>query len=374
LRLDSLDGLRGVAIILVLLMHHHLFNNGWMGVDLFFVLSGFLITQILRAQRTDQFYWRRFYIKRATRILPPLILTISLAYIFTPGASVLVTLGYLFSLSGILELTKYHITFLGPLWSLAVEEHFYLLWPFAVRYLPRRSLIGVLFSLIVCTQLLRMVVSHPMPMAELTPIYFLSPFRMDEMAFGCLLAVLVESGGIAAGLKAWSRWFALATSALYLFLWIHLGHIYFFPAAHTKLFDTLGYGLIALICFFTIAHVRLNRDSWASAALSFKPLVFIGRISYGIYLYHLLIKSLIMWATGIGSEHVAFLFDTPAIVLLSWFSFKYYETPIMKWGKRRADAYLTPALPVPLERNNARHVPEPLAEDVALAGLQRVST
>jgi peptidoglycan/LPS O-acetylase OafA/YrhL len=374
LRLNSLDGLRGVAIILVLLMHHRLFNNGWMGVDLFFVLSGFLITEILRAGRAENFYWRRFYLKRVTRILPPLILTVLLAYIFTPGASMFVALGYLFSISGFLELTKYHITPLGPLWSLAVEEHFYLLWPFAVRFLPRRSLLGIVLFLILGVPLLRFVVSHPMPMAELTPIYFLSPFRMDEMAFGCLLAVLLESRQFASRFKASSKWFALATSSAYLFLWIRLHHIYFFPGAHTKFFDTLGYSMLALFCFFTIAHVRLNPHSWTSRVLCFKPLVFIGRISYGIYLYHLLIKSLIMWGTGIGSEHIAFLFDMPAIVILSWFSFKYYETPIMRWGKRRADAYLTPALPVHLERNNSRHVPEPLTEDVALAGLQRLST
>ncbi len=373
MRLDSLDGLRGVAITLVLLMHHRLFNNGWMGVDLFFVLSGFLITQILRAQRTEQFYWRRFYIKRATRILPPLILTILLAYIFTPGASALVALGYLFSLSGFLELTKFHITPLGPLWSLAVEEHFYLLWPFAVRFLPRRSLIGVVFCLILGAPLLRLIASHPMPMAELTPIYFLSPFRMDEMAYGCLLAILLESEHLAAGLKAWSKWFAVATSALYLFLWIRLHHIYFFPGAHTKFFDTLGYSLIAVMCFFTIAHVRLNPHGWASSALSFKPIVFLGRISYGVYLYHLLIKSLVVWATGIGSEQLVFLVDGPLVVLLSWASFKYYETPIMKWGKRSADACLNGAHEIPSRRGSVTQPSEPSTEPAALAGLERLS-
>ena len=193
MRINSLDGLRGIAILSVLLIHHGLFNNGWMGVDLFFVLSGFLITQLLRKDRFEPLFWKRFYIKRATRILPPLVLTVALGYAFTPGAKALIALGYLLSFSGFIELTRHHILALGPLWSLAVEEHFYLVWPFAVRFLSRRHLFFVLAVIIVGVPLLRLFFSHPMPMAQLSPIYFLTPFRIDEMAFGCLLAVLLES-------------------------------------------------------------------------------------------------------------------------------------------------------------------------------------
>jgi peptidoglycan/LPS O-acetylase OafA/YrhL len=80
--IDSFDGIRGVAILLVLIMHAGWFDTGWVGADLFFVLSGFLITRILRKSRSEPFYWRRFYIKRATRILPPLLLGIAVAAVF----------------------------------------------------------------------------------------------------------------------------------------------------------------------------------------------------------------------------------------------------------------------------------------------------
>ncbi len=369
MRIDSLDGLRGVAILSVLLIHHGLFNNGWMGVDLFFVLSGYLITQILRLERGERFYWRRFYIKRATRILPPMVLTILLAYLFTPGASALAAVGYLLSMSGFLELTKYHITPLGPLWSLAVEEHFYLAWPFAVRFLPRRSLVGALLLLICVVPLLRLVFSHPVPMAQLSPIYFLTPFRIDEMGFGCLLALLAESPLGADLLTIWSKWLFLAFSAIYLGLWVHFHHIAFFPGAHTKLFDSVGYSLVAVICFAAIAHIRFNPRSWASRLLSFKPLVWIGRISYGVYLYHLLVKTLVMWATGISSERAVFLLDVPVVLLLAWLSFTYYELPIMRWGKTRADAYRSIG-----RRNSAKRTsiaPELLPNEVAAAYVEQ---
>jgi peptidoglycan/LPS O-acetylase OafA/YrhL len=339
MRINSLDGLRGIAILSVLLLHHGLFNNGWMGVDLFFVLSGFLITQILRKERNEAYYWRRFYFKRATRILPPLLLTILLGYLFTPKATLLVAAGYLLSLSGLIELTSHHILPLGPLWSLAVEEHFYFLWPLAVRLLSRRQLLIALLLTIVTVPLIRLSFSHPMPMAQLSPIYFLTPFRIDEMSFGCLLAILVESDSTAAVLRAWSKWLFLLTSFVYLGLWIRLKHIDFFPGAHTLLFDSIGYSLVALISFLALAHVWLNKEGRAARILSIAPLAFVGRISYGVYLYHLLAKTLVMWSFHITSERTAFLLDFPLVLLLAWLSFRYYESPIVVWGRQRADTY-----------------------------------
>jgi peptidoglycan/LPS O-acetylase OafA/YrhL len=321
----------------VLLLHHKIFNNGWMGVDLFFVLSGFLITGILRKDRDRAFYWKRFYIKRATRILPPMLLTCVLAFIFTPGAKLWLVLGYIFTLGGIIDLyPKIFIEPIGPLWSLAVEEHFYLVWPFAVRFLHKKHALALLGAVIVFDPLLRAAFSHPMPTANLSVTYFLTPFRIDEMAFGCLLALLIESETYAKILARYSGIGLAAATVLYFGLWFKLQHIYFYPGGHTKLFDSLGYSLVAFASFCLVAHVYLNRDSFTARFLSFGPLAFLGRISYGIYLYHLLIREFIMWFLGIDSQKVAFVFDFPLIVLLSWVSFKYYEQPLIEWGRRRA--------------------------------------
>jgi peptidoglycan/LPS O-acetylase OafA/YrhL len=85
MRIARLDGIRGIAIIMVVLHHSGLLNAGWTGVDLFFVLSGFLITQILLRTKSDEDYWSSFYKKRARRILPPLIPLIILGLALTPG-------------------------------------------------------------------------------------------------------------------------------------------------------------------------------------------------------------------------------------------------------------------------------------------------
>src|SRR5580658_2055432 len=99
--IDSFDGIRGIAVLMVLLAHGTWFKSGWAGVDLFFVLSGFLITGILRKTRSEPFYWRRFYIKRATRILPPVLLAVIATVVLWPDSSPIAIGGYLLSLGDV---------------------------------------------------------------------------------------------------------------------------------------------------------------------------------------------------------------------------------------------------------------------------------
>ena len=179
----------------------------------------------------------RFYIKRATRILPPLIVTCVLTYLFTPGASILVVLGYFFTLGGLIDLHKnIFIEPLGPTWSLAVEEHFYLVWPFVIRFLDKKRALLLLFGVILGAPLLRMAFSHPMPTADLSVTYFLTPFRVDEMAFGCLLALLIEDTATVELLKRWAGWAFVGVTAVYFGAWVYLHHIYFYPGGPHQAF------------------------------------------------------------------------------------------------------------------------------------------
>ena len=202
--IDSFDGIRGVAIFMVLSMHGGWFGNGWVGVDLFFVLSGFLITGILRKTRREPFYWRRFYIKRATRILPPLLLGIAVTALLWPHPSLAGIAGYALSLGNVVDMTHFAIWPLGHLWSLSVEEHYYLLWPFFVLRLPRRKLQWLLFAIVVIVPLARFVFTYLLPGQEPYAIYFLTPFRIDGIALGSLLALLLEQKSWQERLKKWS--------------------------------------------------------------------------------------------------------------------------------------------------------------------------
>jgi peptidoglycan/LPS O-acetylase OafA/YrhL len=323
---------------MVIAQHSDLLGIGWVGVHLFFVLSGFLITGILRRTRHDESFWAPFYIKRATRILPPLIpffvfcaltvsinwKTVGLAYIFF-GANIVQSLPH----AQINELTV--------LWSLAVEEHFYLLWPFAIRYLRRRSLFVLLAAIMVLDPVARALATRHV--ASWLPIYFLTCFQLDGLAAGSLLALLVES-------KACRSWLLRYTGVLALAAGVVLAACTRDPAflreQNSVFFNSVGYSLIVLICVFSLAYVFLRPDAVPSRILSLRPAVFIGAISYGLYLYggpvihtaerfaptHALHQGRInMITTAIGIAMAIFV---------SWVSFRAYETPIVRWGRRRA--------------------------------------
>jgi hypothetical protein len=185
----ALDGVRGVAILAVLFFHHHLLNSGWIGVDLFFVLSGYLITGILRRDREKPHYWECFYVKRATRILPPvlLLLIVWAAHLHVSATSLL---WYFLFLGNFANTSSHAIDKLAFVWSLAVEEHFYLFFPFAVRFMQRQALVRLLIATLCVEPLLRYGATSYLT-GHLS-IYYWTFFRLDGLAMGALLAIVLE--------------------------------------------------------------------------------------------------------------------------------------------------------------------------------------
>ena len=212
-----LDGVRGIAILLVMCAHlmpsqpigfvpleyvRKVFEAGWIGVDLFFVLSGFLITGILLDSRGRAHALRNFYARRSLRIFPlyfavligGLLLLPALGYTYegqqatesnqlwlwtyTTNLFIVSEQSYFFTADGLK---------LAHLWSLAVEEHFYLAWPLAVLYLPVRRLMGISLSIILGALLIRCVI-YLNGSAGLTN-YVLTICRMDSLMFGSVLAL-----------------------------------------------------------------------------------------------------------------------------------------------------------------------------------------
>jgi peptidoglycan/LPS O-acetylase OafA/YrhL len=338
MRQYQLDGLRAVAVILVLLFHHGLVRSGWIGVDIFFVLSGFLITGILRREVNDPNYWRSFYMKRATRIMPPLVAVFVAAY-FLAGHFKLVYFGYLLFASNIIQLTSAALGSLGALWSLAIEEHFYFLWPQAVKRLNREHLLALSSGIVLLSPLVRIIatlVLHHFRGPDHdwnSPIFLFTPFRIDGLAAGAYLALLVEDRRRPLFLERWSASASIAAATL--FCGLELFFKSFRRTADSFVFNGFGYSLVVLASFFLVAFLVLKPNSLVSKLLSSSTLVYVGTISYGIYLFQEPAKYITRSLIGAAAPRLFLLSSDLAITTaIATASFYFYERPIMGWGKR----------------------------------------
>ena len=342
MRQKQLDGVRGIAVLMVVAYHHYLFSAGWVGVDLFFVLSGFLITRILFNGKNQDHYWSTFYIKRAGRIFPPLLLLFVIAFIVSRHVTAIGLFGYALFLGNYMDLTRYSAQLLSILWSLAIEEHFYLIWPLAVRYLTEKRNIQILITILILEPLFRMAATHVV--SNYLPIYYLTWFRLDSIAAGSLLALAMERSGMAARLLNWSLPMCAAAAIGYAILSM-LYRANFSREANSLVFNGLGYSLVSMTAFFLIAHLVLNKEGRLSKILSVKPLVFIGEISYGMYLFHETILALTRRVMGIGTGPASaaataklFWLNLPLVIAISWLSFMLFESPLIQWSKRIASS------------------------------------
>jgi peptidoglycan/LPS O-acetylase OafA/YrhL len=208
----ELDGFRAIAVLWVLLLHFvygwrpappaalsrvplifvGAISHGWLGVDLFFILSGFLITGILIDARGKPNYFRNFYARRALRILPLYMICIAVMALAYRGQRPYFGLSLLF-MANFAHYFRVGIPH-GPgvFWSLAVEEHFYLLWPLLVRFLRRSSLFGLTLVLVLGTPILRGYCAYR-GMDIVQEIYVYSFFRFDGLALGAILAIWARS-------------------------------------------------------------------------------------------------------------------------------------------------------------------------------------
>ena len=329
----SLDGLRGIAVAMVFFYHHNWLQIGWTGVDLFFVISGYLITTILRRTRGDAHFWKEFWVKRATRILPPLLLLL-LAVAVTDRERIVWLPALLLSLGDLAAYMRPHFESTRPLWSLAVEEHFYLLWPFAVRNLQRRTLLAILVTIIVGEPLLRgFAVSH-VPDWQL--VYFLTPFRLDGISLGSLLALLAEVPMVMDLLGRWSLVFFALSLGSFGALRLLLGEA--FTRGNAPFYNAAVYTIVALAAFFLVVYLIQFPRSILARALSLRPLVFLGAISYGLYLYQDFVLVAVIRFGHISWRSLP-LCTGPITLLAAWASFTFYEKPLILWGKRKAQSF-----------------------------------
>ena len=338
--LPALDGLRGCAILLVLLYHfsgelhhpvtlaagaiHKVLSIGWIGVDLFFVLSGFLITGILLGSRGAPNYFRAFYMRRVLRILPLYYGYLAAVFLLPRllGSPTWITPArdqawYWLHLQNLHPTSSAIFPFLGDLWSLAIEEQFYIVWPLLVLLVEGKTLRRVIVAALLGAISFRVV--GALTLESVQPLYFWTPGRVDGLLLGAFVASIALD-------REWmtraSRWAgpAAAIAAAYLAgcmvraRWLDPGDL---------AIVIVGYSALALL--FTAVLVRvLTRPS---VARWFTPawLRFFGQYSYGLYVLHRPCIELLRLAgftadgiaRGVGFEVAGMLLYMSALMLVS---------------------------------------------------------
>src|SRR5436190_14823079 len=305
---DALDGLRGIAILLVVASHYTGEPlGGGHGVDLFFVLSGFLITTLLLEERAakGRIGLGAFYVRRARRLFPALaaVLCCYLLYNAILGRDALATVAnYGLYFGNIYYVISHHPdnTGLGHLWSLAEEEQFYLLWPLLLLLLARASrpaywVAGLALALIAYRSAL--ILNG----ASMTRLYRAPDTHSEGLLLGAGLAYLRQQGFMAG---EWAGKLGLALAI---------------PPAVAGAWK-LGLPVFELGAVLLVA-AAIGKTEIAKA-LSLRPLVWLGTLSYSLYLWHLPV----LWAFGAHNRLVALVLS----FLLAWLSYRYVERPFRR--------------------------------------------
>ncbi len=289
------DGIRGFFVLVILGCHYGLpAKGGWLAVDMFFVLSGYLITSLLTTEqrRTGRLNLKRFYRNRAYRLAPALLIGTALAVPvmvafpddpmmggFSPTEVVLAVLGYAANWFNVISQPA-----LGPLkhtWSLSIEEQFYLLWPLVLIFFFRRSWsprrrmqwCGVAILVVVVSRLaLFFVLPHDQ-------LWFATTSRADALMIGAFMAFLHEArpAAVTAGFRPWVGWTAVGL--------LLVGSVTI--PEYSPSMVAGGLTLIALVTAVLLASLVEGR--LLTRLLTWRVWIAIGRVSYGLYVYHFVV-------------------------------------------------------------------------------------
>jgi peptidoglycan/LPS O-acetylase OafA/YrhL len=344
----QLDTLRAVAAGMVILSHwvpgtETFWFNGHVGVQLFFVLSGFLITGILLDAREDAdrsgiprgVVIRRFYMRRLLRIFPLYYATLALTYLIgitAVRASIQWHLPYLsnvfFAIRGEWGGEVAHF------WSLAVEEQFYCLWPWLILFASRRLLLPLVVACILAAPIFRYIAGEVMGINEIA-VMVMPLASLDTLGIGALFACIQRMEERARDPVA------LATR---LAMWVGIGGMTLFTGSHLiprefgvhELISSLGDTMLAPAALGIVYMTARGVDGPVGRLLQWGPLVYLGRISYGLYVLHFFVpmitRRMLEWGgismTGIGGPYAGCLLNLLVLVILSSLSWHFFEKKI----------------------------------------------
>lgn len=349
----ALDGLRGIAILLVVFYHNFGFINyfffGWLGVDLFFVLSGFLITDILLKTRNSPNFLKNFYVRRVLRIFPLYYLTLICFFSLFPIFNCRFLnidfyiqhqvwfWAYLQNWLFIFYSPPHSALALLHFWSLSVEEQFYLVWPFIILLFKNpKALIYLLFALLFAVISLRFLLwEFKIENIAYFNLYTFS--RIDGICIGSLLAILRT-----VNYKAINRYFTLIILGLAILNFV----FYFFNKSNYFSYPYLaivGYTTFATLFGLLVNEGVQKENTLINRVLSIRTLRFFGLISYSLYVFH---WPLYLMAAPILSNwcHSNLTFLDPSIfaslvatlfaILLAWCSYYFFEKRFLSLKKK----------------------------------------
>ncbi len=368
----ALDGLRALAVLMVFFEHYGGpsipgANWGWAGVDIFFVLSGFLITGILYDTRNTAHRFRNFYARRTLRIFPlyygvllfGLLLTPIFHWLWNPAwllwfvylgnyARFIYLHNPLFARGAIEHLVGQHHThmlgflYLGHFWSLCVEEQFYLVWPCLVFLIRDRvRLRNLCITVCVLTLVARIICVFTVPHAFLAAefLYRITPLRADALLLGGLVALSLR-GPNRERLLRLARPLLLCEAALFVVfevLYPHVSgtHQIYDPNTTGPVLSTIGFTLVDLFAATLILAI-LQPSPGLYRLFNLKSARQLGQISYGFYVYHDLFHYVYLGAAHhiVGHNHwaipVAALIGLVCTTAIAYGSFRYFESPFLK--------------------------------------------
>jgi peptidoglycan/LPS O-acetylase OafA/YrhL len=340
-RIPGLDFLRAIAVLLVLTDHSGLFKigplvffNGGVGVEIFFVLSGFLITWILTSEidKTGGIGLMAFYRRRAARLLPVFyaymafgLVYLTLRHMPIPWGAVGAAAGYFLNYYQAFTGAQAH--FLSHCWSLAVEEQFYFIWPFLLIFIRKQqwSIVKSLMVVIGLVWILRPTLMLAFNVSD-EYLYRALETRADHLAMGCLLAVLLR-------LPDWRQWFDKIAQVPFILLGLACLLVISATLQTTPFYKySIGYALepIVMAILIPVVVLKAQQQGWLSTVINLRLFTIIGQASYGMYLMHPIamhpVRNLVKSLTG--SFELGVLASIAVLTVMAHLSYTYFEGPV----------------------------------------------
>jgi peptidoglycan/LPS O-acetylase OafA/YrhL len=293
----TLDGLRGIAALMVVIFHFYSYPGGFYsepsifkkiteigqhGVSLFFVLSGFVITRILIHTKNDAEFFSVFFTRRILRIAPLYYAFLIVWFFVLPILLNIPQAGFSDQLPFYLYLQNIYSTFRMPIagpphfWSLAVEEHFYLIWPIVVYNVPLKHLTKTIFAAVLIVFWVKWIM-----LANGLAIHDFTLTRIDQILMGAFLAVLEFRDFYKRQSVRYFITIALLVIPTSVVIYVFAGHFHFIK-------ELLKYFLLGIVFASLIGVVLTSSNAWINRVLTSPSMQYLGRISYGIYVWHVL--------------------------------------------------------------------------------------